>query len=148
MSQLQSARLVSHNVADPHASSVFVVDCHVFKKLPPRVIQDIFRYRHILVQGVETKEMAFDLEGLATLGSISLPRYVQGKSQRHSMNPYILTLKQVGHLQTTEAPNDGLKLGSLADMYSLSQRPDNTLIVNVIDIAMRETSVQVPPQYQ
>ena len=47
--------------------------------MSPAVIQDIFRHRHILIQDVETEEMAFDLVGLASLGSIMLPRFIHGK---------------------------------------------------------------------
>jgi hypothetical protein len=81
LSQLQSARLPFYDPSDRHVSSIFVVDCHTFKKMPPTIIHDIFRHRHILVQGVETEEMAFNLQGLASLGSIALPRFIQGKSK-------------------------------------------------------------------
>ena len=50
--------------------------------MSPAVIQDIFHHRHILVQDVETEEMAFDLAGLASLGSIALPRFIQGKHRQ------------------------------------------------------------------
>jgi hypothetical protein len=54
----------------------------------------------------------------------------------------------VANLQTADAPDEGLKHGSLADMYALSQDPENSLILNALDIPMGESSVEVPPHYR
>jgi len=43
-------------------------------------IFEVFRHRHILVTGVETEKIAFDLEGLATLGSVTRVWQMQGKA--------------------------------------------------------------------
>ena len=82
LSQLPSACSLSYDPSEQKISSIFMVDCQTFKKMSPAVIQDIFRHRHILVQDVETEEMAFDLAGLASLGSIVLPRFIQGKHRQ------------------------------------------------------------------
>jgi hypothetical protein len=58
---------------------MFVVDAPTFHKMTAQQIQCIFRERHILVHGVETEKMEFNLEGLATLGSLTLPLEVQGE---------------------------------------------------------------------
>ena len=79
LSQLPSARSPSYDPSKQNISSIFVVDCRTFKKMSPAVIQDIFRHHHILIQDVETEEMAFDLVGLASLGSITLPHFIQGE---------------------------------------------------------------------
>lgn len=50
--------------------------------MKPRDIQDVFRFRHILVLGVEVDEMAFDLPGLATMGSLTIPQPMQGELGR------------------------------------------------------------------
>ena len=73
---------MAYDPTDPHVSSIFVVDCHTWKQMSPAIIQDVFRYCHILVSGVENEQMAFDLAGLATLVWILLPRFVQGESDR------------------------------------------------------------------
>jgi hypothetical protein len=88
LSQLQSARSTSYDPSQGNVSSIFVVDCPTFKKMSPSVVQEIFRHRHILVQGVETDEVAFDLAGLASLGSISLPRFMQGMQIFSKMNSF------------------------------------------------------------
>ena len=62
----------------PGASSIFVVDFASFSHMSGREIQDIFRERHILVVGVPNEQMSFNVEGLATLGSLVLPRQGQG----------------------------------------------------------------------
>ena len=77
--QLPSAHSLSYDSSEQNISSIFVVDCRTFKKMSPAVIQDIFRHRHILIQDIETEEMAFDLAGLASLGSIVLLHFIQGK---------------------------------------------------------------------
>ena len=82
LSQLPSAHSPSYDPSKQNISSIFMVDCRMFKKMSPAVIQDIFRHRHILVQDVETEEMAFDLAGLASLGSIRLPCFIQGKHRQ------------------------------------------------------------------
>ena len=82
LSQLPSARSPSYDPSKQNISSIFVVDCWTFKKMSPAVIKDIFHHHHILIQDVETEEMAFDLVGLASLGSIALPRFIQGKHRQ------------------------------------------------------------------
>ena len=82
LSQLPSARSPSYDPSKQNISSIFVVNCRTFKKMSPAVIQDIFCHCHILVQDVETEEMAFNLVGLASLGSIALPRFIQGKHRQ------------------------------------------------------------------
>ena len=62
------------------ASSIFVVDASDFMQMSAKEIQGTFQHRHILVQGVLTDPMVFDLEGLSTLGSLVLPHEGQGKS--------------------------------------------------------------------
>lgn len=73
---LPSARAKEYS---PEGSSIFVVDASDFMQMSAKEIQAIFRHRHILVLGVPTDQMAFDLEGLSTLGSLVLPREGQGK---------------------------------------------------------------------
>ena len=77
---LDSARSLAYDPNDPGVSSIFVTDAAEFKKMAPKNIQDVLRYRHILVTGHDTENMQFNLEGLATLGSLSQVRDMQGKS--------------------------------------------------------------------
>ena len=74
---LPSARAKEYS---PAASSIFIVNASDFMQMSAKEIQGIFRHRHILVQGVPTDPMAFNLEGLSTLGSLVLPHDGQGKS--------------------------------------------------------------------
>lgn len=87
--QLPSARSTTYDQTQANVSSIFVIDCAAFKKMKPATIQEIFQHRHILVENVKTEEMEFDLFGLACLGSISLPRSIQGQSQLFSPKRYI-----------------------------------------------------------
>jgi hypothetical protein len=77
----KSARLINYNPNDPRVSSIFVVNYADFKKMKPRDIQMVYRKRHILVLGVETERLRFDLQGLATLGALAKPRQMQGLYQ-------------------------------------------------------------------
>ena len=43
-------------------------------------IQNVFRHRHILVLGVDTAEMKFDLKGLGSVGSLTQCRQMQGEN--------------------------------------------------------------------
>jgi hypothetical protein len=54
------------------------VNYNKFKTMKGKEIQAIFRHRHILVLDVEVDKMAFDIEGLSTLGSMTLSRQMQG----------------------------------------------------------------------
>lgn len=74
----------TYDPSERYVSSIFVVNCDTFKKMTTAEIHAIFRHRHILVEGVETSEMEFDLEGLGSLGSITLPRSMQGMSKEVS----------------------------------------------------------------
>jgi hypothetical protein len=76
---LPSARSIVYDSTDPKTSSIFVVDKKTFGMMTASEIQSIFRYRHILVHGVDTDGMQFDLEGLSTVGSVTLPREMQGE---------------------------------------------------------------------
>ena len=73
---LPSARSKEYS---PDASSIFVIDASDFRQMSATEIQGIFRHRHILVLGVPTEDMEFDLEGLSSVGSLLLPRNGQGK---------------------------------------------------------------------
>jgi hypothetical protein len=77
---LESARSTAYDAQ----SSIYVVDFVDFKKMKPRDVQDVFRHRHILVLGVEVDELEFDLPGLATMGSLNVPRQMQGDCYRRS----------------------------------------------------------------
>lgn len=77
---LESARTVQYDPTSTNVSSIFVVWANLFKDLSPEDIQNILRYRHILVLGVEVEEMYFDLAGLSSLGSLTRPRSIQGES--------------------------------------------------------------------
>jgi hypothetical protein len=50
--------------------------------------------------------------------------------------------------RTRDNPNEGLKWGTLMDLYKLSQNPNNDHIVNFLDLPMGHSSVGVPPQYR
>jgi hypothetical protein len=78
MHHLDSARSVEYDPNDRGVSSIFVVNYNKFKTMKGKEIQAIFRHRHILVLDVEVDEMAFDIEGLSTLGSMTLSRQMQG----------------------------------------------------------------------
>jgi len=45
----------------------------------PTVIQEIFRFRHILVTDVPSEKMEFNDEGLSKAGSLSRVLEIQGK---------------------------------------------------------------------
>jgi hypothetical protein len=62
-----------------NGSSIFVVTFEAFQKLSSFQIQSIFRHRHIHVTGAPVKQHKFDEEGLATLGSLTAKRAIQGK---------------------------------------------------------------------
>jgi hypothetical protein len=62
-----------------NGSSIFVVTFKDFKKLSSFQIQSIFHHRHILVTGAPVQSHKFDEEGLATLGSLTAKRTIQGK---------------------------------------------------------------------
>jgi hypothetical protein len=64
---------------DPSASSIYVVEYDDFALLDPRVIQNIFRHRHILVRNSPQKILEFDREGLSTLGPTNKLFYFQGE---------------------------------------------------------------------
>lgn len=52
-------------------SAIFVVDLKVLKNMEPAVIQEIHRYRHILVTGVDPgRPVLFDIPGLQKLADI------------------------------------------------------------------------------
>lgn len=70
---------MAYDPTSQDVSSIFVIKSADFKKMKSRDIQEVFRYRHILVLGVETEKMEFDLEGLSSLGSLMRPRSMQGK---------------------------------------------------------------------
>ena len=76
---LEAARSTAYNPSDPRTSSVFVVDAPTFRQMDAKTIQGVFQQRHILVTGVESEEMVFDLVGLSTLGCPEVTRSVQGK---------------------------------------------------------------------
>jgi hypothetical protein len=63
---------------DSQGSSIFVVDHQDFIKMDAAAIQEIFRRRHILVLDVPAEDLAFDEEGLSTLGSLDHPREMLG----------------------------------------------------------------------
>ena len=50
--------------------------------------------------------------------------------------------------RTVADPNAGLHVGTLLDLYNLSQEVDRTHSVNMLDLPMGDTSVEVPPQYR
>jgi hypothetical protein len=76
---LESARSTMYDPKDPTMSSIFVVDAETFQKMDGETIREVFRRRHILVTGVETEDMDFDLEGLSTMGSLIRTRQMQGE---------------------------------------------------------------------
>jgi hypothetical protein len=76
---LPSARSTVYDGNDRNTVSIFVVDSKVFAMMMASEIQSIFRHRHILVHGMQTDGMQFDPEGLSTVGSVTLPREMQGK---------------------------------------------------------------------
>jgi hypothetical protein len=65
---------------DPMESCIFVVDHSKFMTMDAHVIQQIFRYRHILVVNVPAEDMKFDLNGLSRVGSLSRVLEIQGKT--------------------------------------------------------------------
>src|SRR5215471_15548711 len=75
----------------PQGSSVFVVDHSSYCKMDALTIGHIFRHHHILVTGVPTEEMSFDLSGLSTLGSLVRPISIQGKNNQFALNSLPLT---------------------------------------------------------
>ena len=78
--QLDAAQSTAYDPTNPTRSSIFVVNSSTFCQMRAKEIFEVFRHRHILVTGVETEEMAFDLKGLATLGSVTRVRQMQGKA--------------------------------------------------------------------
>jgi hypothetical protein len=76
---LDSARSVAFDPKDRGVSSIFVVDAADFKRMAPQQVQEVFRHRHILVLGVETEAMKFDLVGLGSMGCLNATRSVQGE---------------------------------------------------------------------
>lgn len=65
---------------DPRAggSHFFVASADTFEKLDGDQIQAIFRHRHILIPGSSPSHCGFNREGLASLGSLTAPRHIQG----------------------------------------------------------------------
>ena len=61
---------MAYDPTSQDVSSIFVIKSADFKKMKSRDIREVFRYHHILVLGVETEKMEFDLEGLSSLGSL------------------------------------------------------------------------------
>lgn len=82
---LESAMSVDYDPNDARVSSIFVVDCAKFKKMQGPQIQDIFKHRHILVHGVEVEDMAFDEQGLSSLGGLHVSRTMHGKSSSSTL---------------------------------------------------------------
>jgi hypothetical protein len=74
---LDSARSLDY---DPQASHFFVTTPEQLEKLTTQEIQEIFRHRHILIPGPPPRDFHFDSQGLATLGSLTAPRQIQGIS--------------------------------------------------------------------
>ncbi len=64
-------------------SSIFVVDAKTFREMDHKVVQDVFRHRHILVTGMVTENLQYNLQGLMTLGSLTIPRHMQGNSSAY-----------------------------------------------------------------
>jgi len=54
----------------------------------------------------------------------------------------------VAETRSPEKPHDFLKLGTLMDLWKLSQDPENRQIVRSFDVPMGDVSVVVPPQYR
>jgi hypothetical protein len=73
---LDSARSLDFS---PAASSCFVTTVNDFNNLSAAQVQDIFRHRHILIPGAVKEDIKFDRQGLATLGSLTTVRTVQGE---------------------------------------------------------------------
>jgi hypothetical protein len=61
---------------------------------------------------------------------------------------YLLTVLLVASLRTATSPDLCLMDGTLTDIYEISQRRDNTHILNMLDLPMGDVSVAVPPQYR
>jgi hypothetical protein len=130
-------------------SSIFVIDFASFSHMSAKEVQDIYRERHILVVGVPTEQMSFNPEGLATLGSLVLPRQGQGAQVRSCIVPQYLQFEiSVAAKRSKEDPNASLHLGSLLDLYNLSKDTDRTHSVNMLDLPMGDTSVGIPPQFR
>jgi hypothetical protein len=75
---LDSARSLEYKPKEIATSSVFVVDAPTFRQMSAIDVQNVFRYRHILVTGVESEKMEFDQAGMSTLGSLTQTRHMQG----------------------------------------------------------------------
>jgi hypothetical protein len=74
--RLESAR---DRVLRPGQSSIFVVEWADFDKMESREIQEIFRYRHILVVNWPEKTIKFDRAGLSLLAPMKKQKEFQGK---------------------------------------------------------------------
>lgn len=68
----------SQETYDPNGSSIFVVEYERFKAMSAAQVLRIFQDRHILVINAPHEQHKFDKEGLNILGSLSIPREVQG----------------------------------------------------------------------
>ena len=103
----------------PDASSIFVVEHSRLLALDPEYIKEIFRDCHILVTGVPTEEMGFDLTGLSSLGSLVRPVAMQGEinSVCRGMHRSTLSCVSVGQLKGSDDADDILMNGTLTDMY-------------------------------
>ena len=93
--------------------------------------------------------MAFDEYGLATTGSMIKPRQMQGMSWYQNLrpnNPCMFLI--VAHLHTVEDPNAFLKWGTLYDLWEMSKKPEEeVLILNALDLPMGDVVVEMPSRY-
>jgi len=67
-----------HHYTDQR-SRIFITSSSSFRELSARDIQEIFRFRHILLTGADAPNSRFDRYALSRLGSLETMRVIHGE---------------------------------------------------------------------
>jgi hypothetical protein len=128
-------------------SRIFITTPAKLRQLTPRVIQEIFRHRHILITGLDHPPIQFNRDELSRLGSLNCPRDIQGLwLLKHNCIRLIDPLL-VNPLKSERNSQKILHRGSLLDLLP---GPDGKPVrgLNILDISMGGSNVPKPPLYR
>jgi hypothetical protein len=132
----------------PGVSEFFITTDEDLKAMSPQEVQDIMRYRHILVPGKPTGKK-FDRVTLRSIGaSLTQKRHIQSEYYIiYCSCLFVPNDFKVNELRTIENPNNMLRMGTLEDLLSAEEQ-EKPPILNVLDIPLGGAAIDIPPHFK
>lgn len=131
----------------PNTSQFFMTTYNDWCDMGPRVAQEIFRDRHIVVTGVQVPKRQFDLDSLERLGNLDQPREMQGRFYPLFTWMCLVELMSDLWLRNPDNPNDCLRVGTLRQFFE--EGTQNGRLLNILDISLGgESSAKAPEGYE